>query len=142
MKKETTVLVLLHTLMEDWEAVNYVCAQVALWLYQKSAGYSKSAVTERAAAMLNTSGMDGMIWTDTRHWCGIFIPVHRIGHTDTIFSILIILIHRSYRPQHYPRLTFIPTEAAAAEKLAERPEAEKKAVNMRQAALQPVYLTV
>ena len=39
--------------------VNYVCAQVALWLYQKSAGYSKSAVTERAAAMLNTSGMDG-----------------------------------------------------------------------------------
>ena len=36
-----------------------MCAQVALWLYQKSAGYSKSAVTERAAAMLNTSGMDG-----------------------------------------------------------------------------------
>lgn len=34
-----------------------------------------------------------MIWTDTRHWCGIFIPVHRIGHTATIFSILIILIH-------------------------------------------------
>ena len=57
--------------------------------------------------------------------------MHRIGHTATIFSILIILIHRSYRPQHYPRLTFIPTEAAAAEKLAERPEAEKKAVSMK-----------
>lgn len=38
--------------------VNYVCAQIALWLYQKSTGYSKSAVTERATAMLNTSGMD------------------------------------------------------------------------------------
>ena len=38
--------------------INYVCAQIALWLYQNSSSYSESTVKTRAVAMLNTSGMD------------------------------------------------------------------------------------
>ena len=120
-----------------------MCAQVALWLYQKSAGYSKSAVTERAAAMLNTSGMDGddldryttLVWN-------IYSGAQNRTHSYYIFHSDNSNSRGWYRPQHYPRLTFIPTEAGQRQKGEERPEAEKKAVNMRQAALQPVYLTV
>lgn len=38
--------------------VNYVCAQIALWIYQNSTSHSESAVKNRAVAMLNTSSMD------------------------------------------------------------------------------------
>ncbi len=39
---------------------NYVCAQIAIWLYQTSQSYTESEVTNRATAMLNLSASGEM----------------------------------------------------------------------------------